>query len=174
MKLEQHVLAATEKAKLTSVITSGPWSLDQRRTPANRIISSSSVGRGPAPRCKNQHYPKLGNYLPQQEGNSLSKAATRASRVGLWGIRAWLLKIDKPSEKTNFRMAKVLAFTMRADRWSQDEVFTAMNELQAAIKAPHGGRRPVLPYVEAYPTNCFLYTSPSPRDATLSRMPSSA
>ena len=28
--------------------------------------------------------------------------------------------------------------------------------------------------VTAGPTNCLLYTSPSPRDATLSRMPSSA
>ena len=27
---------------------------------------------------------------------------------------------------------------------------------------------------EAYPMSCLLYTSPSPRDATLSRMPSSA
>ena len=29
-------------------------------------------------------------------------------------------------------------------------------------------------YVFAHPTSCLLYTSPSPRDATLSRMPSSA
>ena len=29
-------------------------------------------------------------------------------------------------------------------------------------------------YKEGQPTNCLLYTSPSPRDATLSRMPSSA
>ena len=27
---------------------------------------------------------------------------------------------------------------------------------------------------DGYPQNCLLYTSPSPRDATLSRMPSSA
>ena len=29
-------------------------------------------------------------------------------------------------------------------------------------------------FQEAYPEACLLYTSPSPRDATLSRMPSSA
>ena len=29
-------------------------------------------------------------------------------------------------------------------------------------------------YLEASPISCLLYTSPSPRDATLSRMPSSA
>ena len=29
-------------------------------------------------------------------------------------------------------------------------------------------------YLHTYPLPCLLYTSPSPRDATLSRMPSSA
>ena len=29
-------------------------------------------------------------------------------------------------------------------------------------------------YIEAHNNRCLLYTSPSPRDATLSRMPSSA
>ena len=29
-------------------------------------------------------------------------------------------------------------------------------------------------WIKAEPNNCLLYTSPSPRDATLSRMPSSA
>ena len=32
----------------------------------------------------------------------------------------------------------------------------------------------VVPDLPATPTPCLLYTSPSPRDATLSRMPSSA
>ena len=32
----------------------------------------------------------------------------------------------------------------------------------------------VPPYIYAYSLTCLLYTSPSPRDATLSRMPSSA
>ena len=31
-----------------------------------------------------------------------------------------------------------------------------------------------LPATKANPKDCLLYTSPSPRDATLSRMPSSA
>ena len=31
-----------------------------------------------------------------------------------------------------------------------------------------------VPEVDAYVISCLLYTSPSPRDATLSRMPSSA
>ena len=33
---------------------------------------------------------------------------------------------------------------------------------------------PFAQYVNVGPNNCLLYTSPSPRDATLSRMPSSA
>ena len=32
----------------------------------------------------------------------------------------------------------------------------------------------VIGYIEGCTSNCLLYTSPSPRDATLSRMPSSA
>ena len=41
-----------------------------------------------------------------------------------------------------------------------DKAFAAMQELEAGATAN--------------PDDCLLYTSPSPRDATLSRMPSSA
>ena len=37
-----------------------------------------------------------------------------------------------------------------------------------------GGNLVVPPFVEPHIHLCLLYTSPSPRDATLSRMPSSA
>ena len=45
-------------------------------------------------------------------------------------------------------------FTIRGDGYDQDEVDAYVEELQSEV--------------------CLLYTSPSPRDATLSRMPSSA
>ena len=41
-----------------------------------------------------------------------------------------------------------------------------LNETIAAVRLPA--------YFEKHYTTCLLYTSPSPRDATLSRMPSSA
>ena len=43
----------------------------------------------------------------------------------------------------------------------------------ALAEAIAGARRKRLPFVAVLQT-CLLYTSPSPRDATLSRMPSSA
>ena len=41
-------------------------------------------------------------------------------------------------------------------------------------KIPKGKKKTVNEMREALAKNCLLYTSPSPRDATLSRMPSSA
>ena len=48
-------------------------------------------------------------------------------------------------------------------------------EVAKQIRAS-GGQSPVLIALTGYglPKDCLLYTSPSPRDATLSRMPSSA
>ena len=53
---------------------------------------------------------------------------------------------------------------------------TTGGELDAAYATVSGGRLNVLitGNVENNFNNCLLYTSPSPRDATLSRMPSSA
>ena len=45
---------------------------------------------------------------------------------------------------------------------------------QQLLEAGTSGRGPRHPELEAAITSCLLYTSPSPRDATLSRMPSSA
>ena len=42
------------------------------------------------------------------------------------------------------------------------------------VSGDDGGRRKRQSAPRAFGTNCLLYTSPSPRDATLSRMPSSA
>ena len=42
---------------------------------------------------------------------------------------------------------------------------------KSAISAEHGRKKGT---AKAYRCTCLLYTSPSPRDATLSRMPSSA
>ena len=72
----------------------------------------------------------------------------------------------------------VACFTPLAAIWIVMKVavwFSAVNDernyVRAESKKPHG------PYVaDAYADvdDCLLYTSPSPRDATLSRMPSSA
>ena len=46
--------------------------------------------------------------------------------------------------------------------------------LHKTFAIPHGGGGPGVGPVAAKAHLCLLYTSPSPRDATLSRMPSSA
>ena len=63
---------------------------------------------------------------------------------------------------------------------SQESSSSIVNEILAQA-ASYGcsdigqGKKVLLEYVSANPTGpCLLYTSPSPRDATLSRMPSSA
>ena len=52
-----------------------------------------------------------------------------------------------------------------SDQWIiVSEFFSSPLEIKREVKVPFLG----------YPYGCLLYTSPSPRDATLSRMPSSA
>ena len=48
-----------------------------------------------------------------------------------------------------------------------------IKELHATVGSSLGGLM-AISLAAQYPNNCLLYTSPSPRDATLSRMPSSA
>ena len=49
-----------------------------------------------------------------------------------------------------------------------------INVINANDERPHFGSRPLSLSLDEGLYNCLLYTSPSPRDATLSRMPSSA
>ena len=45
---------------------------------------------------------------------------------------------------------------------------------ETVVLATVVGAKKVNPDMDYFPLSCLLYTSPSPRDATLSRMPSSA
>ena len=54
--------------------------------------------------------------------------------------------------------------------WNLESRFQAMMKVEIAVAKAQSELK-IIP-VKAY--NCLLYTSPSPRDATLSRMPSSA
>ena len=60
-------------------------------------------------------------------------------------------------------------------RWASCNIFSTQDHAAAAIAA---GGTPVFAFkgesLSDYWDYCLLYTSPSPRDATLSRMPSSA
>ena len=60
-------------------------------------------------------------------------------------------------------------FDSRGNPTIETEVFS--NKVSASAICPSGASTGSF---EAYEKSCLLYTSPSPRDATLSRMPSSA
>ena len=82
------------------------------------------------------------------------------------------LRFDREARDKVLRGVDPLANAVRVTV----RVKTEANSLFSAIRvraprARHGGREPVAPAVLR---SCLLYTSPSPRDGLLSRMPSSA
>ena len=60
-------------------------------------------------------------------------------------------------------MSKVMAFAMRDKSWAQQDVWKAMSGIQASSKAPRGGKRPPLPFVDVYPED--------PRDLCPQQLP---
>ena len=74
-------------------------------------------------------------------------------------------------EKQNIRI-KLRAYDNKVLDASTEEIVNTVKRTGATIKGPI----PLPTRIERYTVlrSCLLYTSPSPRDATLSRMPSSA
>ena len=79
-----------------------------------------------------------------------------------------------PKVVTNFDLEKTLD---TSDEWitartgiKERRIVTDQNTCDLALEAS----LKALSMAELQPEDCLLYTSPSPRDATLSRMPSSA
>ena len=68
------------------------------------------------------------------------------------GMMDWMPKLDVP--KKDIEDAKAIAYMKK----EKEKISIVSNNMKKAIQSG----------------NCLLYTSPSPRDATLSRMPSSA
>ena len=79
----------------------------------------------------------------------------------------------------NLTLAVVLLFWCKdwlvKEPAAQNSFKLVYKVIKYAIKTKYPGRRSAFTYCEDdLPSRCLLYTSPSPRDATLSRMPSSA
>ena len=73
-------------------------------------------------------------------------------------------------EKQNIRI-KLRAYDNKILDASTEEIVNTVKRTGATIKGPI----PLPTKIERYTVlNCLLYTSPSPRDGLLSRMPSSA
>ena len=75
--------------------------------------------------------------------------------IKLWNIEG---------ESVNQISQSKLDYENRLEKWLIEDISILSNSL-AVIGSQ---------VITAYNKNCLLYTSPSPRDATLSRMPSSA
>ena len=108
---------------------------------------------------------------PRRVARALEIAADhspRAPGAGLWGgeVRrpTLVVGLTRPREVLDRRIAARV-------RRELDDGLVA--ELEAALDAP-GVSREALQVIGAREVICLLYTSPSPRDGLLSRMPSSA
>ena len=77
------------------------------------------------------------------------------------------LQIRVEDTSTGEMKVKNLNFTRIKCAATNDELYAAANAIAALQSRPLSGIRTVA-------TGCLLYTSPSPRDSTSSRMPSSA
>ena len=62
--------------------------------------------------------------------------------------------------------------SLTVERWRKKT--QGMNDLGRAMYEKYGVRAQYHPHADSHVDTCLLYTSPSPRDGLLSRMPSSA
>ena len=76
--------------------------------------------------------------------------------------------VDSPSSALRVNVLEVLKEEGFIRGYSESERDTGQSEIQIELKYHEGD--PVIKEI----TSCLLYTSPSPRDGLLSRMPSSA
>ena len=96
--------------------------------------------------AENRWYPLIGQNAPMQIYNSVEYIASENMvRFGTYGRGAWDFLIDRDCE----------IFTDLHDPVTNDSYIQVNQTITSS-------------------SICLLYTSPSPRDATLSRMPSSA
>ena len=92
-----------------------------------------------------------------------------------------ILKIQAGASKKDIRRAyRNLVLKLHSDKGGDDEQFKkikrAYEDLQLGKTYPDTAdeRKEKAKFYSGDSSACLLYTSPSPRDATLSRMPSSA
>ena len=101
---------------------------------------------------------------------------------GLPTVRLWAMLLNGEREETHcvvFENPNGASFEQTGAIFQKPEGQAFLQDLfTVAEDGLEGGGTPILNFGEAdfnkNPYLCLLYTSPSPRDATLSRMPSSA
>ena len=94
---------------------------------------------------------------------------TVKEQVWLWGWRRrfeWLV-VESSAEPVGLGQVVLSAIRLV---WFVSQFVLSASQFAAELLEPFVGSRPLA----AQPYCCLLYTSPSPRDRTRSRMPSSA
>ena len=110
------------------------------------------------------HLPHLILYAHPEYTKADWQRQVRA-RLQLAESERWQALLIEHEERETIQAPPATAST--GDTWKQVIQATKEGRVRAAIQHLTG-------LGVAQPTDCLLYTSPSPRDATLSRMPSSA
>ena len=123
---------------------------------------------------------RFGEYVPGQEGSIFDKLLKLFQELLIYTsgdvseALSWLTELDKQYGMTNeqYGMADFIqdlidkGYIQQQDERNPNFVPTAKTEI--------GMRQKALEDIFGQLKNCLLYTSPSPRDLSTSRMPSSA
>ena len=102
-------------------------------------------GKGP----KTQLDLHFHNKLTEADWNSLRTYTTDDAVIGLISLRAWLVCLVNPSEKTLYHMVAIVARIFNDRHPTQTKTKDLMGRLQRAIKAR--GKRDGFPYMLEYP-----------------------
>ena len=122
-----------------------------------------------------------------KENNELHQQLIRlkeSSELRVRELKATLRRLEHESADLKFLNTQYLQKLRTQEKESQTKTEKILElqekNFQAVIQTP-GGKKKHIPFRRqrmdidsTVPDGCLLYTSPSPRDATLSRMPSSA
>ena len=110
--------------------------------------------------------------IPDRLQDGIVRARDQIKSTGAWWSGAQRVEIATAARRTSlgedFTASKAPAAATAMAATIATESHTITDDQVAAFAAEIGTG------LEAYVEICLLYTSPSPRDATLSRMPSSA
>ena len=129
------------------------------------------------------HYDKVQSLhmrdLFAEDGERFNKFSTQACGILLDYSKN---RITDETMSALFALAKMTNISGEAAKMFAGERINTTEDrsvLHAALRMPKGStltvdNEEVVSQVHAVSDHCLLYTSPSPRDATLSRMPSSA
>jgi hypothetical protein len=140
----------SDKARLTSALTAGPWNEDQRKELARAVLVGSHDLTLKRKRA-NQKCTYFENFVPEEVWVKLkdTKQYSHLTRASLVAGVAHSIGIECPDQPTLYRMVSVVAYCEKNYDMNQDEVHKLMDKIQGFIK--NQLRVADFPYIEHYP-----------------------